>query len=401
MDGDRGTTRLGANGAAVGTHNAGLRRWMALHKWSSLACTVFLLVICVTGLPLIFREELGDWLNKDPAYAVLPADTPSADVDGLVAEARRRHPEMIVASVFIDDDEPRVVVWMANSWQDFREPAHRHFIQFDARTGKVLRESEADDAAGDAFLAWILHLHADLFVGLGGELLLGAMGIVFVVAVVSGAVLYGPFMRKLGFGILRREQGPRARWLDLHNLLSVVTLSWALVVGATGVINELTTPLFALWQRTDLRAALSAGTGDPPPAAADIASVQAALRTVRAAMPGRFVMSVAFPGSPYGTPHHYLIWTKGDTPLTARLFTPAMVDARTGALTAVLTLPWYLRALEVSRPLHFGDYGGLPLKVIWALLDLVTIVVLISGLYLWLSKRRIRGGQQAAIPEEP
>jgi uncharacterized iron-regulated membrane protein len=89
-----------------------------------------------------------------------------------------------------------------------------------------------------------------------------------------------------------------------------------------------------------------------------------------------------------GSPHHYLIWTKGGTPLRARLFTPVLIDARTGALTAAVQMPWYLRALEVSRPLHFGDYGGLPLKIIWALLDLVTIVVLASGLYLWLSRRR-------------
>ncbi|WP_334385616.1 PepSY-associated TM helix domain-containing protein [Bradyrhizobium sp. AZCC 2262] len=45
-------------------------------------------------------------------------------------------------------------------------------------------------------------------------------------------------------------------------------------------------------------------------------------------------------------------------------------------------------ALQVSRPLHFGDYGGLPLKIIWALLDLAAIVVLASGLYLWLGKRK-------------
>jgi uncharacterized iron-regulated membrane protein len=65
-----------------------------------------------------------------------------------------------------------------------------------------------------------------------------------------------------------------------------------------------------------------------------------------------------------------------------------LVDARTGEITAVLAMPWYLRALQVSRPLHFGDYGGLPLKILWALLDTVTIVVLGSGLYLWLSRRR-------------
>ncbi|WP_082512514.1 PepSY domain-containing protein [Afipia sp. Root123D2] len=33
-------------------------------------------------------------------------------------------------------------------------------------------------------------------------------------------------------------------------------------------------------------------------------------------------------------------------------------------------------------PLHFGDYGGLPMKIIWVLLDLVSIAILGSGFYL-------------------
>ena len=40
----------------------------------------------------------------------------------------------------------------------------------------------------------------------------------------------------------------------------------------------------------------------------------------------------------------------------------------------------------MSQPLHFGDYGGLALKLLWALLDVLAIVVLGSGLYLWLRK---------------
>ena len=70
-------------------------------------------------------------------------------------------------------------------------------------------------------------------------------------------------------------------------------------------------------------------------------------------------------------------------PLTSRLNTPVLVDGATGALTTVARMPWYLTALELSRPLHFGDYGGMPLKIIWALLDLITIVVLVSGLPGW------------------
>lgn len=119
-----------------------------------------------------------------------------------------------------------------------------------------------------------------------------------------------------------------------------------------------------------------------------MASVQGALETARRALPGDVVTSVLFPGGRAIGSGHYLLWGKGATPLTSRLFDPVLIDASTGHLTAVVRMPWYLRTLEICRPLHFGDYGGLPLEILWALLDLVTIVVLGSGLYLWLSRHR-------------
>jgi uncharacterized iron-regulated membrane protein len=51
----------------------------------------------------------------------------------------------------------------------------------------------------------------------------------------------------------------------------------------------------------------------------------------------------------------------------------------------------------VSQPLHFGDYGGMPMQIIWALLDIATIIVLGSGLYLWLK----RGNTVPAAPRTP
>jgi len=104
----------------------------------------------------------------------------------------------------------------------------------------------------------------------------------------------------------------------------------------------------------------------------------------------------------FSSPHHYAIFMRGDTPLTARLLKPVLADAQTGAITASVALPWYLTALLVSQPLHFGDYGGMPMQVIWAVLDVVTIVVLASGLYLWWARRgpRRRDGQRAAAPRD-
>jgi len=193
---------------------------------------------------------------------------------------------------------------------------------------------------------------------------------------------------QLRFGEVRRGRSTRVKWLDLHNLLGIVTLTWAGIIGLTGVLNELATPMFGLWLQTDVKALLAPYHGQPSPRQSELSSVQKAYEVVQKAERGRALTSVVFPGNPFGSPQHYLIWTKGDSPLTRRLFTPVLVDARSGELHGVVNMPWYLRALEVSRPLHFGDYGGMPLKIIWAVLDGITLIVLGSGLYLWIARRQ-------------
>jgi uncharacterized iron-regulated membrane protein len=100
------------------------------------------------------------------------------------------------------------------------------------------------------------------------------------------------------------------------------------------------------------------------------------------------VSFMAFPGNQFSSPHHYTVFMKGNTPVTSRLLKPALVDAETGQLTDAREMPWYVKTLLLSQPLHFGDYGGMPLKIIWTVLDIITIVVLVSGLYLWWGRRK-------------
>lgn len=371
-----------------------VRRWAWIHKWTSLMCTAFLLLICVTGLPLVFKDELEGLLDDGLPYASVPAQRPSVSLDHIAEISRKMYPGEVIIYMFADDDEPKIQVGMVKSWDDFaKDRRSQHAIKFDAHTAQVLKESKPFRAEGRGFLEIMLALHRDLFAGLWGELFMGVMALLFVVAIASGIAVYGPFTRKLEFGTIRSDKSLRTRWLDLHNLLGVVTLAWALVVGTTGIINELSTPLFALWQQTDVKALLAPMRGQPVPDAAVMSSPQAAFDTAQTAFPEMTAVSVGFPGSPFGSPYHYVVWTKGRTPLTSRLFSPVLVDARNGKFEGAVAMPWYLRALEVSRPLHFGDYGGMPLKIIWALLDLVTIIVLGSGLYLWLSRRSLSTGK--------
>ncbi len=359
-----------------------IRKWSWVHKWSSLVCTAFLLLLCITGLPLIFHEEIEHLLGDKPEPPVMAADTPRASLDRIIAAGLARRPGQVVQFVVWDQDEPNVVI--VNIARTLVEPFDKSQVMiFDARTAELLMEP----GGHVGFMDIMLSLHVDLFAGLPGKLFLGLMGLLFVVAIISGVVLYAPFMRKLAFGTVRKDKATRTRWLDLHNLLGVVTVGWVLVVGATGVINTWADLLIQLWRFDQLADMVKPYAGQPP--VEKPGSLDKAMVTAHAAAPGMRPSFVAFPGTLFSSGHHYMVAMRGEQPLTKRLIQPVLVDAQTGGLTDLRKMPWYITSLLVSQPLHFGDYGGLPLKIVWALLDIISIVVLGSGLYLWIARRGV------------
>lgn len=360
--------------------NKTIKAWAWLHKWSSLVCTAFMLLLCITGLPLIFHHEIGHLLGTEVEAREMPADTPRLSLDKVLAIARAEHPDRVVQYASQPEDSPDL--WFVTMTptpaptDDFRS------VAVDARTGEVYERPRVDQG----FMWVMFKLHVDLFAGLPGMLFLGLMGFLLLVAIVSGAVLYSPFMRKLDFGTVRRERRVRLKWLDLHNLLGIVTLVWLFVVGATGMLNTWADLMVKYWQHDQLSALLAPYQGQPTVPLAERGSVQVGLDKALAQLPGKELSFVAFPGTAYSSPHHTTFFLRGNEPLSARLLQPVLVDARTLAVTSSPELPWYLTALLVSQPLHFGDYGGLPMQILWAVLDIASIIVLGSGLYLWLRK---------------
>ena len=77
---------------AVTSSRKAFRKWSWVHKWTSLICTLFLLMLCVTGLPLIFHQEIDHLLHEEVKAADVPAGTPKADLDRVVAAGMARYP---------------------------------------------------------------------------------------------------------------------------------------------------------------------------------------------------------------------------------------------------------------------------------------------------------------------
>ena len=358
-----------------------IRRWSFVHTWTSLICTLFLLMLAITGLPLIFHHELEHLLGEAPELREMPANTPHLDLQQLVSAAERHRPDEVVQYFGWEADEPNGVVAITAATAG-TEPNSSYTFMLDARTG----EAAEMPAANGGLMMFFLRMHVDMFAGLPGKLFLAFMGIMFIVAIISGVVLYAPFMRRLEFAQVRHDRSSRTRWLDLHNLIGIVTLSWALVVGITGVVSACADLLIEAWRAESLATMLEPYQDAPP--LTTRAPASDLLKIATQAAPGMQPDFIAFPGTRFSSEHHYSVFMNGSSHLTSHLYTPVLIDAQTLEVTAVGGRPWYMDALGLSQPLHFGDYGGRPMQILWAILDVLTIIVLGSGLYLWWVRRR-------------
>lgn len=107
----------------------------------------------------------------------------------------------------------------------------------------------------------------------------------------------------------------------------------------------------------------------------------------------------AFPGNGLAAPNHFVAFIQGTPPIESQLLKPLLIDAFSGELVARGKSSLFVDVLLLSRPLHFSDYGGLPLKILWAPLDLIAIVVLLSGLYLW--RKNHRNSIESRLNQKP
>ena len=100
--------------------------------------------------------------------------------------ARAVHPDRVVQ--FVSQPEDDDALWFVTLTPLRRQTEDFKSVVVDARTAEVLGQPKFDEG----FMYVMFKLHVDLFAGLPGKLLLGFMGLLLLVAIVSGVVLEPP-----------------------------------------------------------------------------------------------------------------------------------------------------------------------------------------------------------------
>jgi uncharacterized iron-regulated membrane protein len=147
-----------------------IRRWSFVHTWTSLICTAFLLMLALTGLPLIFHHEIDHLLGDERRTgqgSCLPIPRPSTLQQLVRAKAEAHRPGEVMQ-----------YLRLGRRRQECRPhdygPHCRHRAQFlphlYARRSHRRSQLKTPSANGGLMMV-MLRLHVDMFAGLPGKLL--------------------------------------------------------------------------------------------------------------------------------------------------------------------------------------------------------------------------------------
>jgi uncharacterized iron-regulated membrane protein len=356
-----------------------------LHVYVGVFVAVHFTIFALSGLFLLFKAELQGEAASN-SRPLTPWET-SSFYERALANANTSYPGDRALALYPDDNDPNLLHFRLGQNGATKLRGARK-VTFNAETGRELKEAPS---SAKGFFDWLLLLHRELFLGSWGKIYVGIVGLAYIFLLLSGFYIYGNFMRGRSFGELRTKLIPRL--LDFHKSAAAVTFGWSLVVGLSGVLLAFNGLLIKIFQFISLRHLQAAYAGQA--SATQSAPLGQVIQSALAAKPDWVVTYVSFPDTEFSVPGHFLLLLNGTQSLTKRLSELAVVNAQSGKLVEIIELPLYLKVVLLSEPLHFGDYGGLFLKSLWAIFTLGSLAVALLGITSFFLKRRERTRAEA------
>ena len=358
-----------------------MNRWVfRIHLWAGLVSGVLLLGVSLTGVALLFAPAVDHVLNPE-LFRVEPGPQ-RVSLDAMLAAAREARPDVRVQGFHklpLAADEAFAV-------SGEREGRYT-LVHVDPYRASVLGARAWEEGLEGT----LLRLHYSLLSGRPGEVVVFLLGLSLLVSVLTGAWVYRRSLLRVFTLPVRWRHGMRAWSADVHRLVGVSSLLFNLVIAVTGSVM--------LWQHTMVRLFEDA---PPPPKRAAVpeqvftGSVDEAVARAREALPALVVQGVVLPENAdesllvYGglQGHALLGRTSSSVRLAPR--TLAVSEVRDMSREGLSS-----QVLAVMLPLHFGDWGGWAVKLLYAMLGLSPGLLSVTGTVLWWRKRRVR----APVPQ--
>lgn len=366
----------------VASETSTVKRSLSAHAAIGLLAGALLYMVCLSGTLLVFYEE---WQRVETGSP--------PQMTEIAPEAVQRGMEAMLA-------------------REAGKPPTTHFYVdmplAELPTTRVITDTESyhldaqGNLAGTEDIEWsnfLYGLHYTLNIpvaqGLVGITLVGILGMLMLALAISGLVAHPKIFRD-AFRLRTRHSGGVAL-SDWHNRLSVWTLPFGIAIALTGAVIGLGTvagyATAALFYDGDIEAfyaTIWGEEGEPDSTPAPSPNVAKALHYMDANHPearivfvtvhepgtaGQHVQIVAEHPRRLIFGEYYAFDSAGNFHGTAGL-----ADGALGQ-----------QAAASNYRLHFGNFGGLPVKLLYFVCGLALTAVAVTGTYIWLGKRARRG----------
>lgn len=348
-----------------------------LHSWTGIVLALMIYIVCASGTVALFVHDIELWQHPELQRAPASGDRP-VNLEGALAEARR--------------------AGLVSDRATFQLPHHTNavMLRIPDDSGRVAFFDPASGALRairqEGFGRMLRVLHSDLLLPFPvGAFLTGFLGITLLFLVVTGVVTHRRFYRELF--TLRTGRSWRLSWSDLHKLAGAWGMAFLAMMSFSGSI-------FGLAGLLLLQTAVVAHRGDAAQASKAIGGFRQEASGVQARLGPLAPMLAQTIGSAPFSPRYVTISHIGDEKSTVMVEgerpdylsdAERKVFDRHGRLLAVERgvnegAGW--RVYSALLPLHFGNYGGAALKLVYLLLGLAACLMPVSGIWLWLDRHR-------------
>jgi uncharacterized iron-regulated membrane protein len=356
-----------------------------IHHWAGLYAGILIGVLSLTGALAVFIPEIDAFIVKHRYHArsstaVAGAPQFGNSVDSLIA----LFPDYSSLSVQLPEKPGHVAevdLIVRPAGGDF----NRYNFFIDAGTDRIVGQRDHQNSLAN----YLRQMHVRLYEGNWGRQLVGIGGLALVVLAVTGLMIYGNFMKKQSWPDVRKKAGMRIVMADWHKIFGISALAFNLVIAITGAWLGLQ-PWLIRW--LDVGRAPNAYRAPVimEPEADKALSIDWAevLAVTRREFPDLKPRYIAPSTNGSGT-----IAVRGNIDgLVYERDINSLVLSKAGYTSLfkydVRHQPFSHKLYFVQEALHFGDYGGLLLKAVYAVLGLVSGFLSISGFVVYLYRRK-------------
>jgi len=366
-----------------------LRTFTTLHSWIGLVAGFALFVAFYAGALTVFHHDVPLWQTP---HAVDAAPATLEDAQRLLDGVLERHPaaRSHMGMTFPAGDHPQPIAY----WQDAQ--GTWLYAWLDQYAGSI-----TPPQAGLAEL--VNELHYSLGLPVVGIHLMGAVSLLYGLALLSGLVIHLP--RLLGdLFALRPGRNLKQFWQDAHNVVGVLSLPFHLMFAVTGALLCLLFLQLAVLNPLVYDGKLM----EAVPAAMDTAPLRAASGQPGGAinlaeLHARALQVAADQGVRGFEPAYLKLAHAGDANATLEITGEAegtlgpagavAFDVASGRVLAT-QLPGQRDAnharLSAAYALHFGEFGNGAVGWLYFALGLGGAFLFYSGNLLWIESRRKR-----------